>query len=685
MIAFGFGVHLHQPIGNFDSVIESAYQTAYKPFLELIRQFPTIKINYHISGCLLEWLIAKHPEFIESLKELVKRNQVEILTSGFYEPILTFIPEPDRIDQIKFYSDYLTKLFDIEPKGLWLTERVWEQNLVKSLVKAGVKYTVLDDTHFKYSGLTEDELYGYYITEDEGLTLSVFPSSKELRYLVPFQPVAKTIQFLKDNMAKGQNRLQLLFDDGEKFGVWPGTYLHCYEKGWLKEFLQTLAETDFAQTILLSEYLESNPNWGRIYLDNSSYEEMGEWVLSAKAFTRYEKTKGKLGSNYYPLRTGFFRNFLVKYPEANRLHKRMLYISKKIAQQSANHGPHSAFGQAKIELFKGQCNDAYWHGIFGGLYLPHLRQEVYRHLLKADLLVDVNPQAAQVTDYDACGQDEVVFDTSKIFFVVAPNRGGSILCLDLKQYGINLFDIIGRHQESYHQKILTPPADTATNQKSNESVRTIHSELKLKDENVKSYLIYDNYDRLSFLDHFLSEKTTVNDFYYSRVKEIYDVMFRPRVYQYNDHKIIMHLTDFATPQSALIKSIEFNNDMSANAIMFTYALRQIPTGSVGIRFGVEFGFCPLRTLMINDKKIETKEIGEATNLRDCILEVFASNLKITLSALDSNFDLWYFPIYAISSSESGLERIYQGTVLVLSWLLFQPDANFQLELKWQIE
>ncbi|MEO0093249.1 MAG: 4-alpha-glucanotransferase, partial [candidate division WOR-3 bacterium] len=71
MIAFGFGVHLHQPIGNFDSVIESAYQTAYKPFLELIRQFPTIKINYHISGCLLEWLIAKHPEFIESLKELV--------------------------------------------------------------------------------------------------------------------------------------------------------------------------------------------------------------------------------------------------------------------------------------------------------------------------------------------------------------------------------------------------------------------------------------------------------------------------------------------------------------------------------------------------------------------------------------------------------------------------------------
>ena len=41
---------------------------------------------------------------------------------------------------------------------MWVPERVWEQSLTGDLADAGVRYTLLDDFHFKNAGLTEEEL-----------------------------------------------------------------------------------------------------------------------------------------------------------------------------------------------------------------------------------------------------------------------------------------------------------------------------------------------------------------------------------------------------------------------------------------------------------------------------------------------------------------------------------------------
>jgi alpha-amylase len=673
MITFGFGVHIHQPIGNFDSVLEEVYQKAYLPFLKLISRFPNIKVNYHISGCLLEWMVEHHPEFVDGLKELVKKEQLEILTSGFYEPILTLLPETDRVDQIKWYTDYLERLFGVQPKGLWLSERVWEQHLTKSLVKAGIKYTVVDDTHFKYSGLSEEELFGYFVTEEESKTLAIFPVSKKLRYFVPFQPVKKTIQFLKDDMTKGAERLRLLFDDGEKFGSWPRTNKHCYEDGWLKDFSTNLAQSDFIRTTLLSKYLESNPPLGRIYLDNASYEEMDEWVLSPKAFAQYEKLKKNYPANDNFLRSGFFRNYLVKYPEANRLHKLMIYVSKKITKSKSE-----AKKEARTELFRGQCNDAYWHGIFGGLYLPHLRNAVYQHLLQADTLISKERESKAILyDFDACGRDEIVFDHKDLFLVIAPDFGGTILCLDLRKFGMNLFDIIGRHQESYHQKIKSK---VKTKSHSGEPVQSIHSELKIKDADIDRYLIYDSYQRLALLDHFLSPDVKVEQFYNNHFHEVYNVLLQKRRHSFNYESATLSLEGFCGNHSGnLTKTLS----LSSNRIRFSYNLRQIPvSSSKPVRFGVEFGFRQLSRLVIGSQKIEPEKIGETARIKECIISSLRPEAEIKLNSLLAPFDLWYFPIHSISSSESGLERIYQGTVILLSWLLDKPDENLEFELGW---
>src|SRR5947209_16381582 len=143
MPRFVFALHNHQPVGNFDGVFESAYRLSYAPFLELLEEYWEIPFCLHTSGCLMEWLVEHKPEYIERLRRLVARGQVEILGGGFYEPILTMIPPRDRVGQVRSYSTYLEDMFNTRVRGMWVPERVWEQNLVSDIAAAGIEYTVL--------------------------------------------------------------------------------------------------------------------------------------------------------------------------------------------------------------------------------------------------------------------------------------------------------------------------------------------------------------------------------------------------------------------------------------------------------------------------------------------------------------------------------------------------------------
>ena len=104
-------IHNHQPIGNFDGVMEDAYHDSYLPFLHLLEEYPDIPISLHTSGSLMEWLVRAHPDYIDRVREMAGTGQVEILGGPFYEPILACIPRHDRVGQIRAYSEYLDHMF----------------------------------------------------------------------------------------------------------------------------------------------------------------------------------------------------------------------------------------------------------------------------------------------------------------------------------------------------------------------------------------------------------------------------------------------------------------------------------------------------------------------------------------------------------------------------------------------
>src|SRR5512143_4004500 len=159
-----------------------------------------------------------------------------------------------------------------------------------------------------------------------------------LRYTIPFKEPEDTLRLFRELKGK-PGALMVMADDGEKFGVWPGTHKWVYQEGWLERFIAALeANADWLETTTFGEYAASHGPMGRVYLPTCSYMEMGEWSLPAQAMKEYDAFVAGLRNepDYEAKRPfikgGFFRNFLAKYPESNAMHKRMLYVSAKVQQ-----------------------------------------------------------------------------------------------------------------------------------------------------------------------------------------------------------------------------------------------------------------------------------------------------------------------------------------------------------------
>ncbi len=243
-ISFGLLLHSHQPIGNFPWVFQQVYQEAYLPLLETLERHPKVRLSLHYTGSLLDWLEEAHPEFLERIATLVKRNQVEIVSGGYYEPILPSIPDDDKVAQIRRLTERIQRDFGTTATGMWIAERVWEPGLPRFLRDAGIEWTILDDIHFKNVGLEDEDLYGYYATEDQSSILKVYATSKSLRYTIPWRPVHESIENMRSLATADGSRIVVMGDDSEKFGSWPETGPYCWgsdgRSGWVEEFFTAL-------------------------------------------------------------------------------------------------------------------------------------------------------------------------------------------------------------------------------------------------------------------------------------------------------------------------------------------------------------------------------------------------------------------------------------------------------------
>lgn len=682
-------LHNHQPVGNFHEVFEQAYQDSYLPFLDVFESYPDLRIALHTSGPLMEWLDEQHGNYLDRLAGLVAAGRVEIVGGAFYEAILTMIPSRDRVGQILDFTEWLENRLDAQVQGAWIPERVWEQSLTSDLVAAGVRYIVLDDFHFRNAGLDNDELHGYYLTEDDGRVLSVFPGSERLRYTIPFAPPQETIDYLRGIAQRHPGAVVVFGDDGEKFGTWPQTKQHVYDNGWLRHFFDALrANRDWLQVTTLAEAIDHTPPVGKVYLPDGSYREMTEWALPVARQHQYEDVVHDLEHDArWPrvqrfVRGGAWRNFKVKYPETNEMYARMMQVSRRLEQAERAGHTSDDLRPARRELYRGQCNCGYWHGAFGGIYLPHLRGAVFNHLIAADNLLDraIDKPApwieGTIDDFNFDLHQEVRLATEKLACYLAPAAGGRMYELDVRTICHNLLSTIDRRPEAYHRKVLGGA-------KQGGEVASIHDRVVFKQEGLDKQIVYDKLPRKSLIDHFFDEQVSLESLARGEAEDRGDFAAGPfdaRLQRNPDRiRVVMSRVGLVSGQPVKItKGVTLAS--GASMLEIAYRLEGLPRDRA-LHFAVEFNFAGMpsnawgRYFYVGNRE----SLGSLGNRLD-LKEVHGIGLVDEWLGLDVHLgvnrttNLWTFPVETVSQSEGGFELVHQSVVVMPHWQV-RADAE----------
>lgn len=658
-ISLLFGTYNHQPEGTDTERLEAAYQRAYKPFISLLYKFPRVHALLHYCGCLFEWMEQSHPEFIMLLKEMIRRKQVELLGGGYHAPILPLIPDGDKLGQIEKMSTFIRTTFGTRPRGGWITERVWEPSLARILSNSGIEYTFLDDRHFYIAGVKEADCFRPYRTEDQGKAVTIFPLHLWLQSLVPGSSAEDIVAELRALSARGDRQVAVILVPGEGLADGPGTGTVCGDGGWMCRLFRLLEEN--------REWLHSvNPRYrpeilqpaGRLYFPClSSMETMNraQPLERQKACAEISKRVRKSESGIY-LQRGFFRQFLIRYPEIGLLYSRLMYTHLLVNQIRGDKYKKKA---ALNELWRGQSGAVYWDSHEGGAYSNHLRKAAYRAFNEAERITrsaSMFMPSIIATDFDMDGREEYLYQ-GKVLNAFVHRLGAVLLELDYLPRSWNYLDTIARWPERYH---------------------------RYKSEGCDWYM------RRGFIDHFFAPSTTLEKFQRMSYQEMGDFVYQPfeiEEFKRDQRKVILNRDgQVRVKRRSNPLSLRKSYNFKENGIELGIRIRNSGTLPLQLWYGLESnlslaGFQEANLSVAGEGDeisigIEAAEIESTNDIR-----VFdkANRVQITLGA-DREFSLWSLPVHTTSYQSDKLQKVYQSSCFVQQWSL-ELDPGAQEELR----
>jgi len=656
------GIHCHQPIDNFDNVVLEIIEKSYKPFFSILKLFPKFQCSVHFSGWLFEYIKKNDEELFKLIQSL--SGQIEFFTGGYYEPILASIPSKSRVEQIQKLSCFIEDNFGQKPRGLWLTERIWDDSIIDDIKKCDIDYVIVDDYHLIAAGFDKNNLNGYFLTEDGNSTVGLFPINKDLRYIIPFATIEDTMKKLNSFSNEEGKNAAIIFDDGEKFGVWPKTYEKVYEKKWLERFFQECIDDENINVTTFSNFYDNNKALNLAYLPTVSYHEMGEWSALPNISKEYHELIANNMEHEYLIRGGIWKNFFIKYNESNWIHKRSLQLSKTQNQTQ----------EFKESLYKTQCNDVLWHGVFGGVYLPNLRDNAYKYIINCENLL--KKEGYEALDISLNTYLEYKYYTKSLVTIIDTKQGGQIVELDLKDRCFNLLNTLTRYHETYHDKIQKVEMQDETLEEKNEDeeIATIHNSMLTTSEDINLYI--DWYLKKSAIDHITDNSLTIENFESCQFKEYGDFANQP-------FEVLDEKNDFLklSRQGGIYKESKYNTTIEKsyqfndNQIDMHVDVKTVDSSVLKYLLEWNFHFQDYEALNINGHDLEDSLFFE--NSRLTIMDL---SLNKTIEfQFDQCVEIYVYRVRSVSQSEEGIDYTTQGVAFG-----FAAEFTGVLNLKYSV-
>jgi len=605
-----FGTYNSQPVGSTDDQLETVYNNSYRPFLKLLYAYPKIKAALFYSGIIFEWFNEKHPEIISLINEMVKRRQIELIGGPFYNPILSIIPNKDRISQIEYLTTYIRKHFGKRPRGCWIPEKIWEPTLSSNINNSGMEYTFLDEDLFRKAGIEKSKLNCVCITEDQGKHIHVFPINKE--YSENFDnPEIIVDTILKKSINNEREVYSIMIDGNSNLAA-----DSCRKDGWFEQLFTLLTDhSRKMQTI--------NPG-------------------------RYIRTLGSVTKVYFPCSTDkmFFRQNFSKYVESNSLYSKMMYMNT-LANQVKRDKVRKK--NAREEIMMGQCSTSYWHKDIPGIYDNSLRKTAYKHLINADKSTrekGIFSTSLSSNDLDFDGDEEYLYQGQYINAYVH-KKGGVLFELDYLLTSWNYLDTMSRYREPYHQK----------------------------EHEVNGF---DWYPRNAFIDHFLEDSCTIDDFSSMRYKELGS--FVDSHYSLVDLDREKKILDLESSGFVTLKKIKKKLRISKkynfkkNSIQVNFRIKNLTENNIVFNFASELNLSlhNLANIQVVKNSSEDSfisiddERSDTENVKEIIINEAKQKVKIFISGSEE-FHLWEMPVYTMTKKNTTIESLYQSSCFVLRW------------------
>lgn len=719
MQAIGLVVALHntQPPGTSGTEIRRAFERAYLPMLDLLQEFPVVRVSMHWSGPLLEWMELHAPTHLAALIQLVDAGRVEPLGGPYGGGLLPALPERDAVGQVQAMTRWWKARTDVRVRGAWLPWSAWDGNTARVLGRLGMQFSVLDETQF-HPPVKAD---GYYLTEREGTALALFPADLRLARMVPDEAPGKILKYLALRAKDGARCLTLALP-GEGFGAGLDTSAtRCFggDRGWVRRFFAAL--TDNAHWLKLVSFgtaLDRMRPTDRAYpppsvslpVSVAALGEQGAVYAEILADLRRGDVAGL--DRVAPFLWGAaWDQLLTRHPEIDRLHKRMLAASAEVArlrrivqeERPAEGDPRvDALEEATRALYRAQSGAAYVLGGEVGAQDPGVRHEAYAALCRAEFAVatalgESDRTRVEQADVDCDGRAEIVVRTPQVCAIVAPASGGTLTELDVWSLPGNLLNVRTRRPEPEHAEVrrtenlprileavgASVEIDRGEEEEVTEAVTDLTrlASLRAAEDGLAGRLHYDRHVRAGFVDHFLGPEANLQNVRIGRFPEAGDFVGADYTLLHLEEPeagpiVVGMARDGNVNEGAalrlvrVLKRFAFSRDLPVIDVRYEIANRYHEP--VRSRFAVELnlgldGLGDEVVLQTADgtrwdprtptEHAEIAQISMVDNLRGWRATWFFSQPA----------HLWHYPVETVGRTPRGLAAVPQGVCLLAWW------------------
>ena len=426
---------------------DKMYQTVYKPLARFLYSHPEFKFSFSFTGPQLLYYKKKCSGFVTIIKELVERNQVEILGGGFYAPVLPLLFPVDRNTQIDMLSTEIRQTVGKRPRGITMFADIWDSSLVNNLQTCGIEYALLDS-----NSIPENKRnFLYNIMHDLGKTVEIFPYYNEF---VPGPDMTcelfdRTITKAVEKVEKQDDYFQITPDKIVILSMNYQTLSQLIEVKWFEKFSDYLKEKPDTRirTGIIDEYRKNQNIKIPAYIPTAMTKTLDDWC----GYLVRNRNKSSFPNTVY--------NFMEIYPSCRNLYNRITYMTILINQYKNDKMRKKA---AREKLLEAQSGNSLLCTLNGPYTNTRHRQNAYRSLITAEKFLNDDGKFIESIsrfDYTNDGLNEYICRMQNYFAYISL-LGGALQELDVMKNCGNYADNLSRvfeydgAEDDYNRGIL---------------------------------------------------------------------------------------------------------------------------------------------------------------------------------------------------------------------------------------